>query len=598
MRISLFWKLGLTYLLLLVVVLLAVDTYTAHALRRDYLRAGFEQLESVLRVAESRPPRFDDPAGLRAWTAWMARSGARVTLVASDGRVLEDSAHDPATMENHATRPEVQQAMATGTGRTVRYSETVNRDMLYLATRHQPPDGPPVVLRLALPLAQIEEARGAIRRRLLATSLIVLLVAGAASLLFSRGFSRRVERLKQFSRRVADGDFQPLRIERKGDQLTELARALNETAARLDRTIRSLTDERNRSAAILGSMVEGVAVITQDQRIVFCNDAFCRALGVKDLPCENRPLVEVVRQSDLLAVIQQALAKTETVSAEVQIGTLHRRSFSVTAAPIRAQPSGDDGSGAVLVLHDITELRRLERVRRDFVANVSHELKTPLTAIQGFAETLLGGALDDAENSRRFLEIIRNHAARLGRLTDDLLKLSQIEAGKLELEFRSVSVADLIEPCVETARWKAAEKNLAVEVDCPASLPGVRGDLRRLQEVLQNLLDNAVQYTAAGGRITVRAAAGHREVAIAVADTGIGIPHAEQDRIFERFYRVDVPRSREAGGTGLGLAIAKHLVEAHGGRIEVQSEVGRGSTFSVFLPTDPASNDAGSGIAK
>ncbi|MGH9778173.1 MAG: sensor histidine kinase, partial [Candidatus Acidiferrales bacterium] len=245
--------------------------------------------------------------------------------------------------------------------------------------------------------------------------------------------------------------------------------------------------------------------------------------------------------------------------------------------PVRA-------GGVVLVLHDISDLRRLERVRRDFVANVSHEFRTPLTAIQGFAETLLGGALEDAQNSRRFLEIIRDHAARLGRLTDDLLKLSQMEAGKLELDLRPVAVTDLIDSCVETTRLKAGQKELALVIDSAPGLAPVRGDSNRLREVLQNLLDNAVQYTPAGGRITVRATASDGGIVISVADTGIGIPKADQERIFERFYRVDAARSREVGGTGLGLAIARHLVEAHGGRITVVSEVGRGSTFFVFLP--------------
>jgi len=328
--------------------------------------------------------------------------------------------------------------------------------------------------------------------------------------------------------------------------------------------------------------VEGVAVISPDQRIVFCNEVFCRAIGVQEGLCVNRPLLELVRQSDLVAAVQQAFARGESVSAEIQVGTVNPRIFGVNATPVRA--AGDDLHGAVLVLHDITQLRRLERARRDFVANVSHELKTPLTAIQGFAETLLGGALEDAENGRRFLEIIRNHAARLGRVTDDLLKLSQAEAGKLELEFRAVTVEEVIETCVETTRLKIADKDIALTVDCPPGLPCVMGDTRRLQEVLQNLLDNAVQYTPPGGRITVQATAGDRQIAITVADTGIGIPKAEQERIFERFYRVDAARSREAGGTGLGLSIARHLVEAHGGRIEIESDVGRGSTFKVVLP--------------
>jgi len=579
-QLRLFWKLGLTFLALLCAVVLAVDLYSARALRRDYLRAGLEQLNALTRLAQNRPLPLDDPEALRSWTTWMATSGARVTVVAVDGRVLADSAHDPTTMENHADRPEIQQALAEGRGQTVRFSETVNRDLAYLATPYRSEGAELVVLRLALPVARIDEALAEIRWRLWGASLVILLVAGAVSLFLSRAFSERVERLKQFSRRVAAGDFQPLTIERQGDELTELAQALNETAAHLDETIRSLTDERNRSAAILSSMAEGVAVVTNDERILFCNQAFCRSLGLEESAGQDQPLLEVIRQSDLLEVIRQALATGEVVSREVTVGVVLPRSFAATAGPVHANGT----AGVVLVLHDISELRRLERVRRDFVANVSHEFKTPLTAIQGFAETLLGGALQDPQNSRRFLGIIREHAARLARLTDDLLKLSQAEAGRLELEMHPFSVGGLIDACLETTRLKAEEKNLALTADYPPDLPLVRGDQACLREALQNLLDNAVQYTPPEGGVMVRAALVDGQLSIAVTDTGIGIPQADQERIFERFYRVDAARSREVGGTGLGLSIAKHLVEAHGGRIRVESEVGRGSTFTLLLP--------------
>lgn len=583
MRLSLFWKLGLTYLLLLFLVLLAVDLYAGRALRRDYLRAGFEQLETLARVGRARPPGMGDPATtLEAWARWMSESGARVTIVTVDGRVLVDSAHDPATMENHSNRPEIRAALAQGQGRTVRHSDTLNRDLLYLAWRQQSENGEVLMFRLASPLAQIDEALADIRWRLWSGSLVILLLAGIVSLMFSRRFSRRVERLKQFSRRVANGDFQPLPTEHAGDELTELAEALNETAQRLDNTIRSLTGERNLSAAILRSMVEGVAVIDSDEHLRFCNQALAQVLEVQPETVQNRPMVEVVRQAELLGDVRKALAQGQTVQGEVLLGTTPERNFAVTVAPILA----NGARGAVLVLHDISELRRLERVRQDFVANVSHEFKTPLTAIQGFAETLLGGALEDAQNSRRFLNIIREHAVRLGRLTDDLLKLSQMEAGRLEFEMRPLAVAELLEACVETVRLKAEQKNLSLQLECPSDLPMVRADAMRLREVLQNLLDNAVQYTPAGRRIDVRAAAAEGEMSIAVTDTGIGIPQADQERIFERFYRVDAARSREVGGTGLGLSIARHLVEAHGGRIEVRSEVGRGSTFTVYLPRD------------
>jgi len=576
----LFWKLGLSYLLLLLLGLLAVYVVTVRQIEQNSLRAAFNQLESLVKLAQARPPVLDDPVELESWKSWLARGGARVTVIAVDGTVLADSDEDPGRMENHSDRPEIEEAFASGEGRATRFSETVGRDLVYLAVRYRPDDRSPVVLRLALPLAQVNEAIAQVRRPIATVSLVALILGSVLSFLFARGFSGRVERLKSFSRRVAEGDFEPLPVGKSRDEIGELTEALNETATRLDSSIRNLTEERNRWTAILSSMSEGIALVGADQRIRFCNRAFCEALSVGLTECTGRPLVEVTRQSEVLAFSQAAVSEERTVEGEIVVLSPRRRHLVLRAAPVK----NETASGAVLVLLDITEIRRLERVRRDFVANVSHELKTPLTAIQGFAETLLVGAKDDAQNSERFLRIILDHAARLGRLTDDLLKLSRIEAGKLELECRSFPVADLIEPCVETARIKAEAKRLKLKVEYLPGLSPVSGDSDSLGEVLQNLLDNAVQYTPPGGEITVRADVTGDQVRIAVSDTGIGIPSAEQERIFERFFRVDAARSREVGGTGLGLAIAKHLVEANGGRIQVESEVGQGSTFSVYLP--------------
>jgi two-component system phosphate regulon sensor histidine kinase PhoR len=578
-RLNLFWKLGLTCLALLLAVLAAVDWYSARLLRQESQRAGFDQLEALMALAEARPPDFANRSALDDWVGWMASAGVRVTVIDEAGVVLADSSRDPAQMDNHAGRFEVQQARAEGRGRAVRFSDSVNREMLYLAARLGPGAGGAGFVRLATPLADFQERLAALRWRLLGVSLLVLALAGGAFLWLSRRFSARVAALAEFARRVAGGDFRPLPVERGSDELAELARALNATAGELDRTIRTLTEERNRSSTILSSMAEGVAVIGADRRVLYCNAAFCQALALREEQCAGRPAGEILRQPELLAAVQQALAGA-SVQTEVSVGTVRPRSFAAAVAPVRA---GSE-AGAVVVLHDITELRRLERVRRDFVANVSHEFKTPLTAIQGFAETLLGGALAEPENRRRFVEIIREHAVRLARLTDDLLKLSSIEAGKLELELGAVDPAELVESCLETTRLAAGGRRLRLEAAAPAGLPPVRGDRNRLREVLQNLLDNAVQYTLDGGVIRVEAARDGDAVVFTVADTGIGIPAAEQGRIFERFYRVDAARSREVGGTGLGLAIARHIVEAHGGRIWVESQVGAGSRFSFSVP--------------
>jgi two-component system, OmpR family, phosphate regulon sensor histidine kinase PhoR len=522
----------------------------------------------------------------------MAKSGARVTIIDSSGQVLADSAADATKMENHANRPEVQQAMTEGRGQAVHHSVTLDRELVYQAVRYQAAGGQSIVIRFAVPLADIDLSVTELRGRLLLASVVMLIIGAIVSLGFARMFAARIERLKDFSQRIAEGNFRPLLREGPRDELSDLADSMNQTAARLDLEIRMLSGERNRSSAILRSMVEGVAVIDVEERLVFYNRAFSEIFGVQASTADGRPLIEAVRNAELVGLIRKALRGEEGLQSDISMGIVQMQSFSVTAAPVKAldTPNGNDASistrpsGAVVVLHDVTELRRLERVRQDFVANVSHEFKTPLTAIQGFAETLLSGALDDPTNNRRFLDIIRNHAIRLARLTNDLLKLARIEAGKLEVEFFPVGLIELIEGCAETTLLKASRKQITLEIEVPPGLPPVRGDAGLLRDVLQNLLDNAIQYTPECGNIRVTAEAKGREAIITVSDTGIGIPASDKERIFERFYRVDAARSREAGGTGLGLSIAKHIVEAHGGRLWVESVMGEGSKFSFSIP--------------
>jgi two-component system phosphate regulon sensor histidine kinase PhoR len=583
--LNFFWRSNLAILILVFIVLAGGDLYSWRAVRNQAQEAGFEELAALARLARSRQPDLNDSAAVHHWIAEFGNAGVEATLMEADGRILAASApNSSVSLDNKAT--EVQQALSSGEGRSIRHNSAIDRDVLYYAVTYSPASSAPSaaaapVLLLSRPLPDLDRQFSAMRRPVWTAFLILFAAALAVALLDFNSTSRRIRGLKEFIVRMAAGDFRPVNATPAGDTLDELTRALNQTAASLDASIGVLTDERNRSSAILGSMIEGVAVITNDERIVFSNQAFSRILGLEDVrEIEGRPLLEVARQSDLLAAIKMALSGQEQVTSEIVVGTVRPRSFAVTAAPVQASSH----KGAVLVLHEITDLRRLERVRQDFVANVSHEFRTPLTAIQGFAETLLAGAIDDPANRRRFVEIIREHSMRLARLTEDLLKLSRIEAGQLKLDFRPVSVAQLIESCVETAQLKAVPRQLALHVSLPEQLPAARGDSNTLQEVLQNLLDNALQYTPAGGKIDVSASCSDGHVVVTVADTGIGIPQAEQERIFERFYRVDAARSREAGGTGLGLSIARHIMEAHGGRLWVESAVGEGSRFHFSIP--------------
>jgi len=596
-RLTLFWKLALAFLTLLLVALLGADYSAERALRRDYERTGLEQLEAIARIGQSRAPvlsevppiKAEEINALRTWVSEMAASGARITVITARGLVLADSQSDPQTMENHAGRPELKDALANGSGHSIRHSVTINRDLLYYAVRQPTAAGQPVLLRFALPLSTVTSVLMQFRESLWLASLLILAVVGGATLLVSRRFTNRVERLTAFSRRVAEGDFHAEPSGSSGDALDSLGSSLNQTAARLDQTIRTLTEERNLSSAILGSMVEGVAVVNASERVLFSNPSFASVLGLGSPPQPGSGLVEVVRQTELIEAVRKVLAGEARVESEIVTGTLRQHFFAATVAAVRTTQA----NGAVVVLHDITDLRKLERVRRDFVANVSHEFRTPLTAIQGFSETLLGGAMNDPQNRDRFLGIILEHARRLARLTDDLLMLSKMDADRLELELRRLPVEQLVAGCVETAQPRAVEKDLRLSVNLGQKLPDIAGDRRRLTEVLQNLLDNAIQYTPAGGQIMVSAERHDGDVVFTVSDTGIGIPQADQPRIFERFYRVDVARSREVGGTGLGLSIAKHLMEAHGGRLWVESEVGQGSQFHFSVPIFDSERSSG-----
>lgn len=532
---------------------------------------------------------FETGAGLERNTP--TRADRRVTLIARDGVVLADSHGDAGTMDNHRDRPEIIAAFASGYGRSERFSETRGEELTYVAVPL--PWSPDTVLRLAEPVVQIDETVGAILTPVSVVTALAFLVAAMLSLWYSARFGERVARLVRFSERVARGDFTPEAAPLGMDELDALLASLNRAAQELQRSFQSLTAEKNQGATILSSVAEGVAVVDEEFRIQYVNGAFREVLS---LPGESwrdyrgRHARHVLAKKRLLKMVRAAMRGK---SEEREI-SLKEREVLVRAVPVRpleaegtvASPLEGNGSsepaGAVLVLMDVTQIHALERVRRDFVANLSHEMKTPLTAIRGFSETLLDGALEGPPEQKRFLGIIRQHAVRLSHLTDDLMRLARIEAGKLETEPVPLRIETVVESVLESARLKAGDRSLEARVADDAR--PVRTDPTLLTEILENLVDNAIQYSAPDGRIEVATKFGDKDVRVSVSDNGVGIPKAHLGRIFERFYRVDPARSREVGGTGLGLAIAKHTVEVLGGRIEVESAPKKGSEFTVVLP--------------
>jgi len=563
--------------------MLVMGLYVARALERlavDHLRAGLVTSARLIHDAIAAAP----PGEVQALVArYAARAGARVTVIAIDGTVLGESRRDPEGMENHLARPEVQAALAGATGTDVRRSRTLGVDFLYVAIPLEGPSRPRGVVRLAVPLAEVAREAAAVRRVVEVGAVLALGVALGVGFFVSRRVTRPVRQMRAIAQRMAGGDLaQRVRVTGR-DEVAELGAALNRLAAALAEKVQTLETQRAEVAAILDRMVEGVIALDDRGRVFLLNPGARAMFALGDEPVDGRPLVEVVRQKALLDLVEASRAAGPAAPAqrEIELGPPLSRVVRAHAVSVAF---ADRRTGTVLVLHDVTELRRLERVRVEFVANVSHELRTPLTAIKGYLETLLHGALEEPAHARRFLETAHTHAERLGRLVDDLLQLSDVETGRVTLRLEPVDLREVAATAVAMFERPAAGKALTLANDVPPGV-SVQADRDRLVQILVNLVDNAVKYTPDRGRVAIGATpAGGGSVELRVADTGIGIPSTDLPRITERFYRVDRARSRELGGTGLGLAIVKHLVQAHGGALRVESELGKGTTVRVTLP--------------
>ena len=538
----------------------------------DELLAQAALTATVLdRISDSSPVAEVDPLADRLGQA----GGNRVTVIARDGRVLGDSELSQtqvAALESHRDRPEVLQARAQGVGLARRNSTTLGEDMVYAATLVPSSDGQ-LVARVATPLDTVTAAVRRLRVVLGFGGLLLVLLAVFMSTLASWLLERVLAPMVEHVRLARSGVAPPTQ-----EELGRLTGSVERLSGDLDRSLTALAGERARFEAVLDSMSEAVVALDADEIVRVVNRPGLRILGLDALPVEQS-LAEVLGVPELAGV-----------AAEARQGGIVSLEFDLPGPPERRvllrAGAEKDGAGVVVVLLDMTDIRHLERVRQDFVTNVSHELRTPITVIRANAETLLDGALEHPAAARRFVEAIDRHAGRLSRLTDDLLDIARIEAGRYDLDVRTVPLAALAQRCVEGLEERARQRGLQMETHVDADLT-VLADARALDQVLLNLLENAVRYNTTGGHVALLARREGGVVRIEVEDDGPGLPLKEQARLFERFYRVDQGRSRDQGGTGLGLAIVKHLVEAMGGRVAVESEPGEGATFIVELRPGP-----------
>jgi len=568
-RSRIFLKLTLAALALIVVATIIIDFAVRRAWEESLRREIQLSLTQKVLLFANQLQDANNPNLPRLVPEIGKAANARATVIDRSGKVLADTDANPDQMENHATRPEFQAALKGEVGNNIRRSHTLGIEFLYVAA--------PVnngAVRLAYPLSAVQSTTAQVRRNLVEASLVALLFSLLLAALAAQSIARRLQRITGFAERVASGDLGARIADSSSDEITQVATALNKTAQRLQENFSQLENSRKHLETLLNSMQEAVVAVSGDQKIRWLNGSMARLLPHGSHI--GKTLRHVIRDPELLKALDESMHKGTVVNTRVAT-LVPGQVFQATTA---ALPDG----GAVAVLHDLTEIERVEKTRRDFIANVSHELRTPLTSIQGYAETLLDSSSSVNGSSREFLEIIRKNAARMSRLTEDLLALARVESGERKLDLRPIAVNSLLEDALHNFRElaKAQSVELALENTVPLH---VLADTDAIHQVFSNLIDNAIKYGGAGNRVVLGAIAQGDSVEFYVRDFGPGIAAEHHRRIFERFYRVDKARSRESGGTGLGLAIVKHIVLNHGGSVRVESALHHGATFFFSLPS-------------
>ncbi|MCB2189591.1 MAG: cell wall metabolism sensor histidine kinase WalK [Deltaproteobacteria bacterium] len=598
-RLSFQSRIFLGCVLVVVCTLVFVAFVLEHSLRESMLRQASESLHGqaallTQELAGRLPPGWDRGARLEEQIRHLgAEMKVRITLVDPKGTILADSDLDDPQLAaglNLLGRPEVEEALANGHAHAIRQDHELGLERLFVARRLIAPGGEKLVLRLTVPLDQTHQARARARSLVVWAMFLGCLLSVGVAFLVARSLSRPLRELTRTAVEIAGGNLHRRFRNYPTHEVGDLGRALDNMADTLQARLEDVTQGRDRVEAILRAMVEGVVVADSEGRVVLANQAAQEMLGVEELTA-GRHLAKQVRLTGLLEALGRVRQGENHVSAALKTLGPAPRSLEVHVVKL---PSVETSAGAVAVLHDVTQRERLEQMRRDFLANVSHELRTPLAAIKGSAETLLDGALDSPQYARHFAEMIDRHTRRLERLSQDLLELSRLESGQAVPRLEKISPAELADAVLETVGDLAQAQGVELERKLDLEVDALWADRGQLEQAVLNLLDNAIKYTGAGGRVTLGAGRGPDGPYLYVSDTGPGIPLEHQARVFERFYRVDRDRSRQLGGTGLGLAIVKHVMAAHKGRVELLSQPGRGSTFRLWLPAGPeqAAGDA------
>jgi two-component system phosphate regulon sensor histidine kinase PhoR len=586
-RRRLLWQLFPSYLLITLVSLLAVSWYGSVAMRHFFLAQTAAGLKARAALVQKQVQGLLAPLRAETIDTLCKEAGrlseTRFTVILADGTVIGDSHETPRLMGNHADRPEVMAALAGQTGQSLRFSKTLTQRMLYVALPIRDSQGIVAVLRTALPANTVETEIRSIQLKIALGGCIIALLAAGISWVISRRISRPIEEMKKGATRFAGGDLNHRLTAPATEEMAGLADAMNQMAAQLDNRIKTIISQRNQLETVLASMLEGVIAVDREERIVSINRAAAQLFENEPEDCRGKSIQEAIRSPALQQFIRSALNSPKPAEQDITVYQNIERVIEAKSSPLL--DAGRKPIGTLVVFNDVTQLRRRENMRRDFVANVSHEIKTPLTAIKGFVETLQQGKVDKAEEEKRFLGIIQKHVDRLNSIVEDLLTLSRIELEDehKEIDAKAVKMVEVFQAVIQLCRLKAEEKKIRIDLDCEPDTSAVL-DPALIEQAVVNLLDNALKYSESQSRVVLEAHRQDSKVVISVRDHGIGIAQKHLPRIFERFYRVDKARSRNLGGTGLGLAIVKHIAQAHGGYVTVESKLGEGSCFSMHLP--------------